>query len=325
MSRLAVGTAAAQPALNFATSDRALSHLELQLVRKLGGDGALFEGLKLHRPAASYTLHPRWAELTGPHCSFEEACSLLAGGVAEDFLEQPPAADGKLRGRGREAQIAWRQRPTQQQQQQQQQQRPRQEQQAAAGGGSGKRPREAKQCSSGSSSDSEESTTEEGSSGEVSSCCGHSREAEQLPADMLPPGGSSRPQQGQGSRAGNTNMWSGLDPENSGCYCMRVSPSLVPAPGRKTKGNTYIPSEGKSCPMCLCKCTPGYCCSGQLLMKGLPADATCFPSLSLSGRYLEAICGCADPPQQLLLTTPDGRWAGACPFMGWPAAAMADT
>ena len=212
----------------------------VQLVRKLGGEDEPLEGLKLHRPAATYTSNPLWAELTGPHCSFEEACSLLAGGTAEDFLEQPPAAGRRLRGRGRETQAGERQR-----------QRPRQEQQAAAGGGSGKRPRE--QCSSGSSSDSEESTTEEGSSGEVSSGCGHSREAEQLPIGMLPPGGSSRPQQGQGSRAGNTNMWSGLDPENSGCYCMRVSSSLVPAPGRKTRGNTYIPSEGRAVP-CVSAC-----------------------------------------------------------------------
>ncbi len=65
--------------------------LGMQLVRKLGGDDAPFEGLKLHRPATSYTSHPLWADLTGPHCSFEEACSLLAGGAAEDLLAAPAA------------------------------------------------------------------------------------------------------------------------------------------------------------------------------------------------------------------------------------------
>ena len=56
-------------------------------MRKLGGDAARIEVLKLHRPAAAYTSHPLWQQLSGAHCSFEEACSLLAGGLAADFLE----------------------------------------------------------------------------------------------------------------------------------------------------------------------------------------------------------------------------------------------
>ena len=65
-----------------------------QLVRKLGGHAAQVEALKLHRPAATYTSHPRWQQLSGAHCSFEEACSLLAGGLAADFLQ--PAASRRV-------------------------------------------------------------------------------------------------------------------------------------------------------------------------------------------------------------------------------------
>lgn len=67
---------------------------KLLLVRKLGGDGEPLEGLKLHRPAAAYTSHPLWAQLAGAHCSFEEACSLLAGGAAEDLLAAPLGCRG---------------------------------------------------------------------------------------------------------------------------------------------------------------------------------------------------------------------------------------
>ena len=68
--------------------------LQVQLVRKLGSDGEPLEGLKLHRPAAAYTSHPLWAQLAGAHCSFEEACSLLAGGAAEDLLAAAPGCRG---------------------------------------------------------------------------------------------------------------------------------------------------------------------------------------------------------------------------------------
>lgn len=47
------------------------------------------DGLKLHRPAAAYTSHPLWDQLSSEHCSFDEACSLLAGGAAEDLLASP--------------------------------------------------------------------------------------------------------------------------------------------------------------------------------------------------------------------------------------------
>ena len=60
-------------------------------MRKLGGHvhvhAAQLEALKLHRPAFTYTSHPLWQQLSGAHCSFEEACSLLAGGLAADFLQ----------------------------------------------------------------------------------------------------------------------------------------------------------------------------------------------------------------------------------------------
>ena len=58
-------------------------------MRKLCGDAARIDVLKLHRPAAAYTSHPLWQQLSGGHCSFEEACSLLAGGLAADFFETP--------------------------------------------------------------------------------------------------------------------------------------------------------------------------------------------------------------------------------------------
>lgn len=63
--------------------------LPLQLARQLGRPT---EKLKLHRqPAAVYTSHPCWARVSPPGCSFEQACSLLAGGLAADFLLPPEA------------------------------------------------------------------------------------------------------------------------------------------------------------------------------------------------------------------------------------------
>ena len=79
------------------------SRSPVQLVRKLGGDAARLEALKLHRPLAAYTSHPLWPLLSGPHCSFEEACSLLAGGLAADFLEQPPSGRVSRHGSGQQA------------------------------------------------------------------------------------------------------------------------------------------------------------------------------------------------------------------------------
>jgi hypothetical protein len=50
---------------------------------------------KLHLPIATYTAHPLWGQMVGPHCSFEDACSLLAGGLAADFLQPAPNAPSR--------------------------------------------------------------------------------------------------------------------------------------------------------------------------------------------------------------------------------------
>ena len=54
--------------------------------------------LKLHRPAAAYMQHPLWAQLSAPHLSFEDACSLLASSLGADFL-QPAAPAARTRRR----------------------------------------------------------------------------------------------------------------------------------------------------------------------------------------------------------------------------------
>ena len=73
-------------------------------MRKLGGDAARIEALKLHRPAAAYTSHPLWQQLSGAHCSFEDACSLLTGGLAPEFLEN--AASGRASKQTQEQELA---------------------------------------------------------------------------------------------------------------------------------------------------------------------------------------------------------------------------
>lgn len=82
----------------------------LQLVRENDGPDASFEGLKLHRPAASCTSHPLWGAL---HCSFGEACTLLAGGLANEFLKLPATAGGPHQGR--EGSTVWYEEEEQQQ------------------------------------------------------------------------------------------------------------------------------------------------------------------------------------------------------------------
>ena len=57
--------------------------------------GKEVSSLKLHRPAAAYTQHPLWAQLSAPHLSFEETCSLLVSGLGADFLKPARAAVGK--------------------------------------------------------------------------------------------------------------------------------------------------------------------------------------------------------------------------------------
>ncbi|KAL4425661.1 hypothetical protein ABPG75_009677 [Micractinium tetrahymenae] len=55
---------------------------------QLGRDPA---AMKLHRAATTYTAHPLWQQLLPGRCSFEEACSLLAHGLAAGLLA--PAAE----------------------------------------------------------------------------------------------------------------------------------------------------------------------------------------------------------------------------------------
>ena len=72
-------------------------------------DAGRIAALKLHNPIATYTSHPFWQQLSGPHCSFKEACSLLAAGLAAEFLEQAPsrkAARHAQQQRGRAAAAA---------------------------------------------------------------------------------------------------------------------------------------------------------------------------------------------------------------------------
>ena len=83
------------------------SRSRVQLVRKLGGDAAKLESLKLHRPLAAYTSHPLWPQLSGPHCSFEEACSLLAGGLTADFLDPQGHSTRASTRASEQRQIAW--------------------------------------------------------------------------------------------------------------------------------------------------------------------------------------------------------------------------
>lgn len=48
--------------------------------------GQPIEGLKLHRPAADYRRHAAWQPLMGADCSLEQACRLLAAGLASHFV-----------------------------------------------------------------------------------------------------------------------------------------------------------------------------------------------------------------------------------------------
>lgn len=53
--------------------------------------------MKLHRPAAAYTAHPLWWRLLPGRCSFGEACSLLAHGLAAGLLAPACEAAGHLK------------------------------------------------------------------------------------------------------------------------------------------------------------------------------------------------------------------------------------
>ncbi|KAL4437971.1 hypothetical protein ABPG77_004192 [Micractinium sp. CCAP 211/92] len=67
---------------------------KLRAAMDLGRDLA---AMKLHRPAAAYTAHPLWWRLLPGRCSFGEACSLLAHGLAAGLLAPACEAAGHLK------------------------------------------------------------------------------------------------------------------------------------------------------------------------------------------------------------------------------------
>lgn len=175
-----------------------------QLVRKLGGDHASLDGLKLHRPAAAYTSHPLWDQLSSEHCSFDEACSLLAGGAAEDLLASP--AGGRQLRLKRPAGGAAAQRQSKQ---------PRQEPLCCA------------RCGSGSLSDPA------GQQRLCSACSGALQgqpaaagAAAQLSADGSGCAAAHAEWSARVQTAGQNprpTSWSGLDPTDCGVYCLKLA------------------------------------------------------------------------------------------------------
>jgi hypothetical protein len=202
-----------------------------QLVRKLGGAAEPFEGLKLHREAACFTAHPLWQQLSSPHCSFEEACSLLAGGAAEELLTAPPGCRGSRQKRAAAE---------------------------AAKGGPAQEPRSKQQrhalscarCGAGAHNGTPQPPGQQGL------CMACSRVAPGQPAAAAPAAqlgssgsgsggtaaapdpGAQAPAGGQKYQKYRQTSWSGLEPTDCGVYCIRLPPSvavgkcgMVSAPG----------------------------------------------------------------------------------------------
>ncbi|PRW59404.1 hypothetical protein C2E21_2307 [Chlorella sorokiniana] len=180
---------------------------KLLFARAEGGEAEPLDTYKLHRPAATYTTHPQWQYLSGGDCSLEEACKLLADhGVAAEFLKPPPAAGGQSQGRGqpmpRQGQQGQQGQQQQQQQQQQhlhQHQQQQQQQQPGAGGGT-------------------PGQSGRGVEGRLGGSSGGG-------------GGGGLPVAGAGR---TSDRWQGLFPEDTGCYSVRLSPSLASGKGSDT-------------------------------------------------------------------------------------------
>lgn len=114
-----------------------------------------------------------------------------------------------------------------------------QQQQQGAGGSSGRKRLRDAQDAWQPNSGSEESDSGEGSDGlsgmSGGSLSGGATEPEWVPSSRAPPAGSARQRQVHSSK------WSGLEPQDLRRYCMRVSASLAPPPGKKGSSNTSIP------------------------------------------------------------------------------------
>ena len=214
--------------------------LPLQLARQLGKDSST---LKLHRPATSYTSHLLWAQLTGPHLSLDEACGLLAGGLAADFVEQPAGGRRELRRRqqkqGAGVQAGGLSLSTSVT-----------EEESSGGGAASSgsvpasfrrgRGRHALQ-------QSDAWCPSEGE--ETSGASGGWREATRRRQRGASEPGRVASQPPQGSRRGSSSKWSGLEEGDAGRYCMQVPHALVAAPGTSS---TSLP--GGRCFTSPCRC-----------------------------------------------------------------------
>ena len=195
-------------------------------MRHLGGEAEPLFGLKLHRPAAAYTSHPLWAQLTGPHCSLKEAFSLLAGGLAADFVEQQGKGSRELRALQQQLLL----------------------QRQQAGQGPRKRQRHMQEhfcveCGAGSPGKAGSARWRRG----LCERCYHRERQAALREQTAAAAAGEHPAGGVQLPAawpcpGRATAWSGLEPVDCRRYCLRLPPSVA---GGKC-GNTSMPGEARA-------------------------------------------------------------------------------